>query len=421
MVQRVAAGLIPALIIMLTTCPALGAQERAREISETLIAFGQALSAEGWKTATEDGSLRAYRYQREYEEMLVSISRKDLPDFHVYQVIVLINGDRRSREFRVMRDAAARQASPSSLIMPFLLESVHAGPSASARQVYFTRAGAGYNRFNDNARFYPECQKGSVYASFSLLYYPSINTTEKSIPLSVGDYFSLAAWLAFDTTVRENYYNITLLLTGRQKYERDAGKEKRSLSGLFTGVEFFRPTAGYASFTWDQPVYEEHPHIQYIIFRALEWGLIKSSGDLDRWTMSLSAALGPSINSSLNATDIPPEGDDDLSFIFKSKEYGDRKQNFYYSISLSASFSLAYERASLYRVESGYKFYFFTPVEDETAYDILNIVRFSPGLFLRDDLILNVTYEFWYLHSLLQSSVKTHFWNRMLIAVEFIL
>jgi hypothetical protein len=395
---------------------------RDRPAIELVRLYGSSLDKRGWKTFTAGSALTAFRYRGEYREMNVSVREHEDGGFTLYLVSVNINGSPVRREFKIRSvDLAKDSTRLSRIAMPFLLESEANGTHASGRKIYHSKISAGYHRFRDDSRFYPEYRQGSFYFAFDMTYDPSSGVRERHVPLTIGDYFSLSFELAFDNEIRENHYNINLLLYGGQEYWQSGLHGTRFLHGFFMGLEYFRPSGGYTQFTWDDPVYSDHPHIQYIIYRAVSWGCIVNWGRKSRYTFSFMTGVGPSINSSLNATNISPEKEKDLGFIFKSREYGDRRQNFYYGMAFPAATTLVAELRNGVRLEAGHNIYFFTPIEDEKAYDLLNIGRFSPGYHVCERMLVKATYELWHLNSLLRNSTKMHSWNRILIAMEYTL
>ena len=107
-----------------------------------------------------------------------------------------------------------------------------------------------------------------------------------------------------------------------------------------------------------------------------------------------------------------------MSPIFRSKFYGDRRQNFYYGWSVPIVLSLAADRLGPLRLGADYRFYYFSPVENERAYDVLNVPGGSIGFYLSHGVLATVAYEYWYAYSRLRSETKNHSWHRVNFGLE---
>ena len=310
------------------------------------------------------------------------------------------------------------QTEQNVLNLPDQIHSDFKNP-ATFKEIFFSSISFGYNRTHDNLRFYPEYGQGSFYMSGSLLYDPAVNSLHNKIQLNQADYLSCDFYFAYDSRMRENFFNIDVLLYGKNKYESDGNSSKRSLYGFFNGFEYFRPGWSDSDVTWNRQIYKKKPHIQYTIWRAIQWTIINSYFlDNEILETRFSAGLGPSINSSLTATGILEGEEGELSHIFKSIEY--RKQNYYYSVSFPVSIEFIADKIKDFRFGAGYNFYFFYPIENEKAFDILNILKCSIGYYLIHNCLLNVRYEYWEIESMVRDIKKDHWWNRMIMEIKFL-
>ena len=125
---------------------------------------------------------------------------------------------------------------------------------------------------------------------------------------------------------------------------------------------------------------------------------------------------GPSMNSSLNATNITESDENNLSDIFKSNR--NRKENYYYSLVFPVSASFTVDRINNLKVMIGYNFYLFTPIEFENTYEIFNKLNFSLGYYITENFLLNSRYEYWNVESKLKSKRKNCFWNRIVLEIR---
>ena len=75
---------------------------------------------------------------------------------------------------------------------------------------------------------------------------------------------------------------------------------KRTINGLFMGLEYRRPSVGYTDFTWRDSLYTNRPHVQYIIYKPCMWDLFLRRR-ARKVHVFFSTGPGFSINSSLNA------------------------------------------------------------------------------------------------------------------------
>ncbi len=412
-------GAIPSAAVAQVPNPAAAIDASAESL---LNEYGGMLRLKNWKVYRKGNALTAYRYSGDYREVNASTTTKDDGEFIIYEVHINVNGSAADREFRIRKNVIEKDKRHlARLALPFLMAAEESSRKASDKKIYFSNVSAGYDRFKDGGRFYPEYGEGCFYTAFSMTYDPSAGIREEHIPLSLGDYFTISAYLTYDNEIRENSYNINLFLYGGQEYYGTSGSGTRFLHGFFTGLEYFRPSGGYTQFTWQDGIYSDHPHIQFILIRAVSWGCVLNWGSDVHYSFSFLAGLGPSINSSLNATNIAPANEKHLGFIFHSKAYGDRRQNFYYGVVLPAALTFSMDIPGKYRIDTGYNLYFFMPVENEKAYDMLNSAKISPAYYFTDRLLGRLTYELWYIDSLLRNSTKQHAWNRLTLALEYLL
>ncbi len=383
------------------------------------------LKDDNWHVRVDGDELTAFRFGNGIDELKIRIEY--LPDdmFYIYKITV-VTDKVYNKEVKINKSRAYDNLYLKDEILSFVYSRINSGfngnikSTANTKKVYFSSISAGYNRTHDNYRFYPEYGQGSFLMSGTLVYDPAINVNSSEIDLKPVDYLSVEFYFCFDSRVRENYFNIDLMIFGKNKFESsDSAASRRALYGFFNGFEYFRPGWNNWDVQWNRKIYKKQPHVQYAIWRAAQWKMINTYTVNNKNFISyFSAGLGPSINSSLTATDVTPEEEDDLSHIFKSIKY--RKQNYYYGISMPLSAGIVADRINDFKFGAGYNLYIFAPVEHEKAIDVLNIVKLSAGYYFTDNFLLDLHYEYWNIYSMVRDTEAAHWWNRIMIECKFL-
>jgi hypothetical protein len=380
--------------------------------------FARVLSARGWKVYLDaPGSLRAYRLRNDFEELRAGLSGAADGEFEMYEARVTYDGSRRERTFRI-RVSGGEDAGtdPARVMLPWFLESLeHRGPRRLS--AYVATVSAGYNRFHEFEP-YPRWRIGTLQLGADILHDPARHLHEGAARLALGEYFHLRGHLNLSPEWKDVWYDITLLLAGVQTVSADASRPDRRILGLFSGIELSRPSLNFKEFMWSDGIYEDHPHIQYFILKPVMPGFIRQWGPDRRYSVSAFASAAVSVNSSLCATNITEAEEDDLSPIFRSKYYGNRRQNFYYSWSVPLALSFAADRVGPLRLRADYRFYYFSPVEEERAYDILNVPGGSIGFYLSRGVLATAAYEYWHVYSRLRADTKHYSWHRVNFGLE---
>lgn len=384
-----------------------------------LNAIKKLLKDNAWYVKIEGRELFAYKFTNEFIKLKLIIDHKFDSASDIYKTTV-ITDKMHIREITIKNEYADDTLYIRDKIIPYILERINTDYEnhSNPKKIYFGSISAGYSRTSDNYRFYPEYRQGSFYMSGSLSYDPAVNITASSITLGAADYFSSDFYFTLDSRIRENSFNIDLLIYGKNNFESARNNTKRSLYGFFTGFEYFRPGFNDNVLQWNRKIYKKQPHIQYGIWRAIQGTIIntnKSNNGIFKNYLSL--AIGPGINSSLTANDISEDEEDDLSHIFKSIKY--RKQNYYYSAVATVSAGLIADKVYNFLFRADYNGYFFIPVENEEAYDLMNILKFSTGYYLTQKTLFAVNYEFWNIDSMIKDAGENHSWNRLIIEIKY--
>ncbi|MBN2040824.1 MAG: hypothetical protein JW864_12345 [Spirochaetes bacterium] len=392
-----------------------------QKITAVLNLLKEILESNDWYVNIESGKLIAFCFRNNCTELTVGIDHNSGKNIHNYTVTVVT--DRLYEKVITIKDEFADDSMyVRNKIIPYVLQKINASccSSSNNKKIYFGSISAGYNRTHDNCRFYPEYSEGSFYMSGSLAYDPAANVTARSITLKPADYFFSSFSFTIDSTIRENSFNVNLLIYGKNKFESAQNQTRRTLYGFFNGFEYFRPGFNDPVLKWNRQIYKKQPHVQFGLYRAIQGTIINTSqSETGVFTNYLSLAVGPGINSSLTATGITEEEEDELSHIFKSIKY--RKQNYYYSAAAAANAGFIADRIHNFRFGADYNFYFFIPVEGEKAYDLMNILKISAGYYLTQNTLFAVNYEFWHIDSMLKDDRVNHSWNRLIIELKYLL
>ncbi len=403
--------------IFLLLVPAFASPGPAVQSGRVIDDFARVLTARGWKVyLDEPGSLRAYRLRNDFEELRARLSGNADGGFEVYDAGISYDGMERKRSFRIRVSGTDETGTdPVRVVLPWFLESLELrGPWR--RSAYRASVSAGYNRFHESEA-YPRWRVGTLQLGADILHDPARHVSERDMRLSTGDYFHIQAYANLSPEWKDVWYDIKLILAGLQTISPE-DQSARTVLGLFSGLELFRPSMNFKEFMWSDNVYEDHPHVQFLILKPFMPGIVRQWGPERRYSASAFASAAVSVNSSLCATNISEAEEDGLSPIFRSKFYGDRRQNFYYGWSVPIVLSLAADRLGPLRLGADYRFYYFSPVENERAYDVLNVPGGSIGFYLSHGVLATVAYEYWYAYSRLRSETKNHSWHRVNFGLE---
>jgi len=375
------------------------------------------LKKNSWNTTIDGNDFFAYRYNNGYREIIINISSETKNNIVEHKITVTDNKSVSKRSFKFL-DSENNPENLRKIILPYLIQIQHEPYKPVPEKMYTASAFIGYHQFHDRY-ICPRKPEGSLILGFNLVYNPSRFSTLPTEQLATGDYLSFFAYISANSRIREHTYDIHYLLTGTKNRSSNSSDGSIEISGIFMGLEYFRPEANFDDFTWDEDVYEHHPHIQYFVFRTIAWEYIyeKNAGVVQAFNFM--AGCGPSVNSSLNATNISEEEEDELSPIFRSNFYGDRRQNFYYSVSVPLKIGLTLSLTNSINVETEWKSYIFFSIEGEDAFDLLNIIRISPAYRLTESLSANFSWEYWHVHSMLENEYKNNHWNRLILAMHY--
>jgi hypothetical protein len=374
------------------------------------------LSNAGWSLITDGDQIIAYRLDDRYDEISVRIETGYYDGLYTFVITVNKNSRESIKIFNISESVANDNARLRDIFLSAVVPSVVMREGiGDFRKAYSSIFSFGYARTNDTSEFYPAYTQGNLHISWKLVYDPGTRLLERNRSLSFGDYMNFNFYFDWANAINENFFNIDLLLFGKNKYEGSRDHGTRLMYGFFNGLEYFRPGFSDTTMKWDREIYHKKPFIQYTIWRALE-GLMLISRQSGSSVYSAEFMLGAGLGvgpSSLFLSGITEDEEKSLSRSFRSIEY--RKQNYYFSYSFPARILLTADHLYGFRFEAGYNYYFFIPVIRDDLYDMLHIIKCSAGYYLYPDVLLNVQYERWFVESMLHHKTRTHGWNRLII------
>ncbi|MBN2402249.1 MAG: hypothetical protein JXN64_07595 [Spirochaetes bacterium] len=370
----------------------------------------------GWITTIDGSQIMAFRLGGRYDEMLLKIETVYDAGLYNFTVAISKNGVQTQKVLRlpgsIVSDDSRLREHALSVVVPFAAAEKGIGDFRRAFSSIFS---FGYSRTHDGREFFPAYAKGNLHLSWQLEYDPSARILLRDTTLAFGDYTAFNVYLDWASIVRENFFNIDLLIYGKNKYFGSAEHGTRFMYGFFNGLEYFRPGFSDSTMKWDRPVTHTQPYIQYAIWRALQLNMLISRRNgpaLYSAGIMLGAGMGVG-PSSLFYAGITEEEEQDMSPAFRSIKY--RKQNYYFSYTLPVRLVLCADHVYGFRFEAGYNYYFFFPVISDDLYDMLHIFKGSMGYYITSDVIMSIQYERWKIESMLYDKTRTHDWNRLII------
>jgi len=369
----------------------------------------------GWVTAVDGSQVKAFRLRSQYDEISVKIEPARTEGIYSFTVIIQKNEKHSSKTFNIPVNIINDDERLSGLVLSCVPpEAIVRNELGNFRKAFKSIISFGYSRTRDDNKFYPVYAKGNIHIDWRLEYDPSARIFLKDTALTVGDYILFEGFFDWASIIRENFFNIDLLLYGRNKYSGSPDHGTRVLYGFFNGLEYFRPGFANSAMTWNDPINRTQPAIQYSIWRALQWNtLISHRNGAALYTASFMAGAGMGVGpSSLFATDLSAQDEENLSHVFRSIRY--RKQNYYFSYTLPARVSLSADNVYGFYFEFGYNYYYFYPVLTDTMYDMLHVFNCITGYYLTYDVMLASEYESWWVVSMLNHDTRMHHWNRLI-------
>jgi hypothetical protein len=429
------------LVIFLFSKPSFSAENSQqsgflqKQVDQLLKTYSVYLHDKNWQTQKKENGVSAFKVGKNFRNIVVEIKSHSTNSYYILNVAIrkiAISEIEKvsSRKFK-FRKTKHLQKRIKQVVLPYLLKGISAADENSDYNAYYDFIfSAGYARMHNSKEIYPENKKGNLFFNTRVTYNPHVNNSIENSTAKLGEYMMVELDIKFSSPREsqnrplpfdEFFFDFNILLYGKNSYNPKT--KTGTLHGFFTSMEFYKPGLGSKigdtgydphAITWDQDIYHDEPFVQFTTWRMLRYGFIatRHSGSA-KYTLAADLGFGPSINSSLAANNIADGSveENNLSRIFKSTK--GRKENYYNSYVVPATFSVLADNLASFRLGFDYKFYYFFPMEKESAYDILNIVKCSLGYYFTDTISFNTRYEYWHVKSKLEDKHESHFWNRL--------
>lgn len=394
--------------------------------------FQKVLEIKGWRADIAGNSLTAWKFNPSYHLLNLSIDYKER-DKDTFMIVVDSErgGTESHKVFLFNNSDIADTAKMESILNPYLVSLTNSNAEEEKQSDYYASAKFGYYRTNDNSEIYPEKNEGMYFAAFDLTYDPLKVAGESSVLMYIGDYLDSSFKLSIDRQGEdfmdyfdEFQFDINLVLYGKSNKTVTGENSRRNMYGLFTGMEYYRPYLTSDDVVWYDDIYTDHFHIQYCDWEVVKLiHLMTFSNDGKDLSFRYEIGVGPGFNSSLTATNVTNDMEEDLNEIFVSNWYGengypDRGENYYYSAVLPIKLEGAADKYLNSKLEVKYHFYYFQALQDKEAQEFLNRVIVNYGYYITEDITAGLQYEFWHVNSFENENHKSHSWNRLNIQME---
>jgi len=394
--------------------------------------FQKVLEDKGWHADNSGETVNAWKFNPSYHLLKLSIKYQERDNNSFLIIIDSMRGDTETRKiFPFNNKDIARINYVESILNPYLISLTNSNAEEEKKSDFYPKVKAGYYRTNDNHEIFPEKSEGMFFIEWDLVYDPLRDAGESTIPMYPGDYMDSSFKLSIDREGKNFFgkldefdFDINFVLYGINKKEISGNESRRNMFGLFTGIEYYRPYLTSDEVLWSDPVYTDHFHIQFCYWEVAKF--IQSmtfTNNGKELSFRYEFGMGPGQNSSLTATNITEDMEDDLNPIFMSNWYGkknlgDRDHNYYYSMTFPLKIEITADKYLNSKFEIKYNFYYFQSLMDKKAQDFLNRAAFNYGYYITEDITAGFGYEFWHIKSIENENNKSHYWNRFNIQME---
>ena len=421
------------LIISNSIIYAYGSDESTITSEKIAYSFASVLRLKGWNTQVEANSVNAWIFDPSYQALNIAVEYRDR-DGNTFTVTIASkrNSKELSRVFTFDKRNYSNLEQVNNILVPYLMSL--AGTKDKDQSPYYISARAGYSRTNEkNKSILPSINTGTFFIGLDFLYDPAKNA-RTSVPLYIGDYLDSSFSFSFLDRNVDGYQkfldeftlDIDLILYGKSKKQFSGQKGSRNLYGLFTTASYYRPYVKTTAVMWYHNIYPDHMHIQYCYWLpVLFMQQLTFTNNEKSISFRYKTGIGPCQNSSLTATGIEHGSDRELNLnpIFTSRWYfknneGDRKHNYYYSITTPIKLEFESDRYFNSRFKFKYHFYYFQAIKDKNTQDFLNRIILNYDYYLTKNITAGIGYEFWHVKGIENEYRKSHFWNRLNIQME---
>jgi len=387
------------------------------------------LKNEGWITsrAKIKNKITAHKYGLTLQTLDLKITFLKSKKTLKYQLDLIKNGKNLKKIFNFKSKQTKMEI--EKVLLSYLLSVLDKPhPKENKPNPFSFYTSIGFNKTSSTNNLPKINYRDNLFLSWGLIYNPAKFCQKKKIDLYIADYLFFDSYAVFELDqekklkhdIKENYFNINFIISGTQTKISQNDKSFRR-TGLYTGMEYFRPGFNDNVLLWTHDIYQNQPHVQYYLYRVLSWEYdLFDSFASTSYSYHFGAGIGPAMSSSLFAVNFSPEDEKNRSDIFKSLD--SQKQNYYYSLAFPVKFSAELDNFYRSRISGSYDFYYFyalDPTADDEGYDFLQIFKGEIGFYLWDGLLLNSRYEFWQVNSWLNEESKSHNWKRLILELKY--
>jgi hypothetical protein len=426
--------LLAAAILYIILLSPLNAMDSTSPAGKITARFNETLILKGWETVLEGETLKAWCHNPLYQTLDVTVIYQDREN-DIFRIIIDSERDKvpARKIFQFKKSDIKDMEKIESFLLPYLISLTNSKTVNEKHSGFYGSAKAGYYRTNDNSEILPEKSEGMYFAGFRLIYDPYREAAISNLPLYAGDYMDSSYSVSinregkkFFDKIDELSFDIDFILYGKHNTTGSGDNRTRNLYGLFTGIAYYRPIIKSTAMLWSNDVYTDHYHIQYCYWEMLSFRqeLTFSSSGKDLY-FKYSIGLGPGQNSSLNLTNISSAEENSrldpgvfTSYWYTVNGFGDRQNNYYYSMTYPVRFEFIADRYLNSRFQFNYDFYFFQATHNKNVYDFLNRLIFSYGFYITENITAGFGYEFWHIKSVENEYDKSHYWNRLNLQME---
>jgi len=394
--------------------------------------FQKVLEIKGWRADNSGNSVTAWKFNPSYHLLNLSIDYKERnKDTFVIVIDSERGGTQSHKAFLFNNSDSTNIAMIESVINPYIVSLTNPNEEEEKKSDFYASSKFGYYRTNDNSEIYPEKGEGMFFAGFELIYDPLKAAGESSVTMYLGDYMDSSFKLSIDRQGEKFFdyfdefqFDINFVIYGQSDKKISGEESSRNIYGLFTGMEYYRPYLTSNDVVWTDDIFTDHFHIQYCLWEVAKFihEMTFSNGGRDL-SFRYEIGAGPGFNSSLTATNLTEEDEEDLNEIFVSDWYEEngypgRHENYYYSMAFPLKLEAAADKYLNSKFEIKYHFYYFQSLFDKHAQEFLNRVICNYGYYITEDITAGLGYEFWYVNSFENENHKSHSWNRLNIQME---
>jgi|GEM_PF-2112896 len=404
----------------------------AKALSERICST---LEVHGFNTEIQSNRMRIWKYSpvTVNADSVITVLSEEKGNLKL-KVDSTINSVQESKTF-VIKEEGNSLDSAMTLLLPYYLNfenRKYPSDKQIEAEKYFSSVALGYYRTNDNSEVLPENDYGMIFLNWKLAFDPLRNSKSPERTLYLGDFLDSRYTVSFDRKGRKLFhildefeFRIDIIEYGKHKFSGNSSSGTRSVYGLFTSMEYYRPYIYNDRVLWSDDIYTDHVYLQYCYWEpiAFRHDILKKTGNRELF-LSYKIGIGPGQNSSLTATNITEEEEDNyFNDIFTSNWYGlnghgDRRHNYYYSLTVPFLLEMKADKYLNSKIDFRYSFYYFQALMDSKVHDFANRMSIDYGFYITDKTTIGMGYEFWRIDSKENAKEKSHMWHRLNFKIE---